>query len=441
MNRVSQHIVRPLYQCKENRMNCLNCGSRLSNTDQEYCPHCGFNVRLQRKIEYISKYYYNQGLEKASIRDLSGAIECLKQSLAYNKNNIEARNLLGLVFFETGEVVAALSEWVISKNLQPNRNLASDYISRLQANPGKLAAINETIKKYNHALILCRQGHEDMAGVQLRKLLSQNSKLIKGYHLLALIQMRSKEWNKARRTLKKAARIDKTNTTTLRFLKEVDEQTGVATRLEGTSHRGLFAAGNKSGEDRSQAQREIQVQQAVYRGRSRISLFFTFIIGILAGIAAIWFLGIPAIRQGIYREANDQIIRYSESLASQSTELSRAQGQAQESDSTAEAAVLQSEEDRRTSESLEALAVSYEYLMSGDADSSAVEIQKVYKKDLPETVIKIYDTIVKRTGVRGIEDPSEAASEEDDYEEGSGDTGYDSYYDSYYDNSYYGDSY
>ena len=31
--------------------------------------------------------------------------------------------------------------------------------------------------------------------------------------------------------------------------------------------------------------------------------------------------------------------------------------------------------------------------------------------------------------------------EEDDYEEGSGDTGYDSYYDSYYDNSYYGDSY
>ncbi len=424
-------------------MNCLNCGSRLSNTDQEYCPHCGFNVRLQRKIDYISKYYYNQGLEKASIRDLSGAIECLKQSLAYNKNNIEARNLLGLVYFETGEVVAALSEWVISKNLQPNRNLASDYISRLQANPGKLAAINETIKKYNHALILCRQGHEDMAGIQLRKLLSQNSKLIKGYHLLALIQMRDKEWNKARRTLKKAARIDKTNTTTLRFLKEVDEQTGVATKLESGTRRGLFAGGNRAADEKAAAQREIQVQQIAYKGRSRISLFFTFIVGIVAGMAAIWFLGIPAIRQGIYREANDQIIRYSESLASQSTELSRAQGQAQESDSTAEAAVLQSEEDKRISESLESLLVSYGHLMSGDADSSAVEIQSVYKKYLPESVLPIYETIVKRTGVRGIEEPSDetSLSDDDEYDGYSEESGYDSYYDSYYDNSYYGDSY
>ena len=53
---------------------------------------------------------------------------------------------MGLVYFETGEVVAALSEWVISKNLQPNRNLASEYIDKLQANPNKLGAINETIK-------------------------------------------------------------------------------------------------------------------------------------------------------------------------------------------------------------------------------------------------------------------------------------------------------
>lgn len=67
----------------------------------------------------------------------------------YDKRNIQARNLLGLVYFETGEVVSALSEWVISKNLQPTRNQASEYINKLQANPNKLAAINETIKKYN----------------------------------------------------------------------------------------------------------------------------------------------------------------------------------------------------------------------------------------------------------------------------------------------------
>lgn len=94
--------------------------------------------------------------------------------------------------------MAALSEWVISKNLQPARNLASEYINKLQANSNKLEAINETIKKYNHALALCREGHEDMAAIQLRKILTQNPKLIKGYHLLALIQMKNQEWNKAK---------------------------------------------------------------------------------------------------------------------------------------------------------------------------------------------------------------------------------------------------
>ena len=83
-------------------MNCMNCGAYLMDMDLDYCPHCGCNVLIQKKVDYISKCYYNQGLEKASIRDLSGAITCLKQSLAYNKLNIPARNLLGLVYFETG---------------------------------------------------------------------------------------------------------------------------------------------------------------------------------------------------------------------------------------------------------------------------------------------------------------------------------------------------
>ena len=69
-------------------------------------------------------------------------------------------------------MVAALSEWVISKNIQKNRNLASEYIARLQANQNKLETINESIKKYNNALAMCREGHEDMAAIQLRKILN-----------------------------------------------------------------------------------------------------------------------------------------------------------------------------------------------------------------------------------------------------------------------------
>ena len=61
-------------------------------------------------------------------------------------------------------------------------------------------------EEYNEALNLCREtAHEDMAAIRLKKILSQNPKLIKGYHLLALIRIKEGEYNKARRTLKKGS--------------------------------------------------------------------------------------------------------------------------------------------------------------------------------------------------------------------------------------------
>ena len=427
-------------------MNCMNCGAFLTDMDLDYCPNCGYNVLIQKKVDYLSKIFYNQGLEKASIRDLSGAIACLKQSLMYDKRNIRARNLLGLVYFETGEVVSALSEWVISKNLQPTRNLASEYINKLQANPNKLAAINETIKKYNHALMLCREGHEDMAAIQLRKILTQNSKLIKGYHLLALIQMKNGEWNKARRILKKAARIDKTNTTTLRFLREVDEQTGVTTRLE-KKKKGLFRSGTKENPDTDILGSERVAQPTVYREHTKVSVFFILMAGIAAGAVAFWLLAVPAIRQGIYQEANQQIVQYSESLASQGAELTKAQGEAKESGDTVESVTQELTTEQTKSESYQALLQAYTYYQQQNLDEAAVEIQKVHVDVLTDSMKSVYTTIRDATGVAGIGDTEgvqrqENSSDSTEDTSSSEDTSYeDTSYDesdySNYDEEYY----
>ena len=426
-------------------MNCMNCGAFLADKDLDYCPHCGCNVLIQKKVEYLSKLYYNQGLEKASIRDLSGAVNCLKQSLTFNKRNIQARNLLGLVYFETGEVVAALSEWVISKNLQPTRNIANEYINRLQANSNKLDAINETIRKYNNALALCRDGHEDMAAIQLRKILTQNSKLIKGYHLLALIYMKNHDWGKARRILRKAARIDKTNTTTLRFLREVDERTGVTTRLD-QQKKGLF--GKKAKESYGdEVARNAAVQSAAYKENSRISLFVTLMVGVAAGAAAFWLLAVPAIKQGIYREANQQIVQYSESLASQGAELTRVQGQAKESGDVAEEVTLQLDSEQKKSTSYQALLNAYVAYKQNEYDAAALEIQKVYADQIGDDVKGIYNTICSETGVSGIKSDgtSDGSTDSSDSGDGSSDgtdyqtdeSGYDESGDSGYDNSDY----
>ena len=425
-------------------MNCMNCGAFLADKDLDYCPRCGCNVLIQKKVDYLSRQYYNRGLEKASVRDLSGAIDCLKQSLIYNKHNIQARNLLGLVYFETGEVVAALSEWVISKNLQPSRNLASEYINKLQANSNKLEAINETIRKYNDALNLCREGHEDMAAIRLKKILIQNPKLIKGYHLLALVQMKEGEYNKARKTLRKAARIDKTNTTTLRFLREIDEQTGVSTRLERQNKR------NRKAVDSSENDMAIQIPQ--YKEKGRIPLFFTLVAGFCAGLLAFYLLAVPAIRQGIYREANQQIMKYSDAVSSQGAELTKAQSQAQESGDTVEAASKQIEEEKKKNSSYEALIEAYAALQQQNADEAALKIQNVYADLLPADLKGIYNTICNTTGTTGIEgttdataadgtdsgdsadgDASSDSSDDGSYDDGSYDSG--EYYDGSYDNS------
>lgn len=203
-------------------MYCYHCGCQL--TEHDYCPHCGADVGTYKKLLSISNYYYNEGLAKAGVRDLSGAITSLRQSVRFNKDNIEARNLLGLVYYETGEVVAALSEWVISKNLRPEKNIADDYIDRVQSNQTRLDTINQSIKKYNQALLYCRQGSLDLAVIQLKKVLSLNPHYLRAHQLLALLYINSSDWKKAAKELDKCMAIDVGNTTTLRYCKAVESQ-------------------------------------------------------------------------------------------------------------------------------------------------------------------------------------------------------------------------
>ena len=148
-------------------MLCLRCGTNLG--DSIYCPRCGLDNSVQKQAVVLSNLYYNAGLEKAQIRDLSGAAEELQRALQFNKRNIQARNLLGLVYFELGEVVAALSEWVISKNMQEENNPAAYFIADLQKDAARLDVINQTIKKYNISLKNAREGNEDVAVIQLKR--------------------------------------------------------------------------------------------------------------------------------------------------------------------------------------------------------------------------------------------------------------------------------
>lgn len=256
---------------------------------------------------YVSNMYYNEGLEKAGVRDLTGAITSLRQSLKFNKNNIEARNLLGLVYFEMGEVVAALSEWVISKNLSPDKNIADDYIERLQSNSARLDSVNQTIKKFNQALVYCMQDSKDLAVIQLKKVLSLNPRFVQAHQLLALLYMDKEDWERAERELKKAIDIDRNNIQTLRYMKEVEQMLMPDETVKQPSRR------RKDEAVRYQSDNEIIIQPLSVKEpkRTGISTLLNIAIGIAIGFGAVYFLIVPSAQSKIRNQMQQDMIKIS----------------------------------------------------------------------------------------------------------------------------------
>lgn len=308
-------------------MICYNCGATLTHND--FCTNCGADVARYKKIMGSANLLYNKGLEQAGVRDLSGAVESLRQCLKINKNHVDARNLLGLVYFEIGEYVEALNEWVISKNLRPTKNVADDYIGMLQENPAKLDTYSQAVKKYNQALSYCYQGTLDLAIIQLKKVVSLNPKFVQAHQLLALLYINAEEWENARKELTRCQKIDVGNTLTLRYMHEVsavldmdDEVSDFKASKKHTNEPVKYTLDNET------------IIQPMNRESRTISTVINVIIGIAIGIAVAMLLILPArisaAREGLdesLKTANEQIDAKTAEIAELEQDLKTAKNQ------------------------------------------------------------------------------------------------------------------
>lgn len=373
-------------------MRCIYCNTPLAAID--YCPGCGADVTLLKRIVRISNLLYNRGLEKASVRDLSGAITCLKQSLKFNKENIDARNLLGLCYFETGEVVSALCEWVISKNLMPENNLADFYMTQLQNNKNRLDVINQTIRKYNQSIEYCRQGNEDMAVIQLKKVVNQNPKLVKAYQLLALLYMKRQDYEKARRLLKKAAAVDNSNTTTLRYLTEIEEVTGKSTTFASRKRKQEPDREESGGTLRYISGNETIIQPTTFRDSSTVATFINIALGILLGGAIVWFMVVPASRQSVLETANQQVTDANMKLASEMANLQDLQEQVDSYTSRADQADKERDDALAKADSYDELLAAVDLYVNGD-QTAADAVGKLNSDDFDGSAKTLYEDLMK----------------------------------------------
>lgn len=381
-------------------MRCYRCNSVLSGND--FCNSCGADVAVYKKIVKLSNAYYNMGLVKAQIRDLTGACELLRRSVRFDKRNINARNLLGLVYFEMGEAVQAFSEWIISKNIQPEKNIADDYIKRLQSNPVRLDTINQTIKKYNYALNYAKQGSDDLAVIQLKKVLNTNPNLIKGHLLLALMYMKKGDYERARKPIMKTLKIDTNNPLAKKYLKEINNETDTK-RID-------IAKENRKEEirdyDKEQTEKElsngydviIPKRRAAYKeSNSGLFTVINVVIGVIIGVAMTFFLLMPAKEKTLKDNHNKEVLKLNTQIDSLNNDKKELQGQMESLES--EKTDLSGQLDSKGNENTQLLAdydnliSAVNYYNSNDYINCAEYLKKITNNARSEIFTTLYNTI------------------------------------------------
>lgn len=279
-------------------MKCYKCNTTLLSPDKDTCPNCGTDLKLYKKIIYTSNYYYNMGLEKARVKDLTGAAECLKRSLQLNKKNIDARNLLGLVYFETGEAALAIQEWMISKGFQYRNNRAEEYLKDLEQDTEAMKEIGQSIQKYNSALQNARRDGMELAAVQLKKVLAVNPRMIKAYELLALLYIGDKKYNQAQDVLERCLEVDRGNTKAQLYLKEIGGRT-----------KAVLSSGEKRGMDDS------VIMPAKYRSYgSYFSSVLCILLGVVIAAGLLHYFASPLLAQKYEVQNQENLQAYEQSM-------------------------------------------------------------------------------------------------------------------------------
>ncbi len=363
-------------------MICYRCNNQAGNHD--VCPVCGADLHVYQKVLRLSNMYYNDGLQKAEVRNLSGAIISLKKSLKFNKYNIHARNLLGLVYYEMGEVVDALSEWVISKSYQQDDNAAGRYLDELRQNRSQLDAINQTIKKYNQALLYCRQDSRDLAIIQLKKVLSLNPRLVKGHQLLALLYLQENRLEQAKKCLRNAGKIDANNTTTLRYLKEVNAR--LKERNSGKKKKEEDLISYQSGN-------ETIIMPTRFQDSSLGSTLGYVVIGLVVGILVIGFLVVPGVKNQARQDVKEELVAANDALATKAQTIDSLENKIEDlQEKLAEFEGVDGALPEQTA-AYDSLLTAYVAYKNNDYATAGVEIEKVDVTQLTENAEATYQTV------------------------------------------------
>ena len=191
---------------------CPNCEKDLSaSAISPICDACGIDFELHKIARNMSDRHYNAGLKHAKKGNLTAAVNTLNISLQTDKYNTAARNLRGLIFFHIERVGEGLSEWLVSIKLQPEKNLAEDYITKFEKDVPLVEKYSSAIANYNEALVFAEKYSEDMSEIRLKRAIEILPNFIDAMNLLALHHLKKDEKAQATALIERVLKIDSGN--------------------------------------------------------------------------------------------------------------------------------------------------------------------------------------------------------------------------------------
>lgn len=377
-------------------MECYNCGVILGR--EKVCPNCGVDLRMYRKFVGISNYLYNTALAKAKERDLSGAVADLRLSLQYNKVNTNARNLLGLIYYELGEGVPAVREWLISKGYQNEENRASEYLEQTKKNPAEKEKINQLARKYNQVVAYCRQDSLDLAQIQLKKILASKANFVRGWQLLALIYMKNGELEAARKALRKAEETDAGSPLTARYRKEISL---LAQQGAGKKSKKSQAFAYQNGND--------TIIQPKLRGDIGFwGMAANLVVGVVVGVAITWFLIVPGVRKAAVSDASVAVTEADETISDKNQTIKQLEEQIDSLTGDVESAQDDMKDQKSSVTATEALLKAYDAYVNEDIELAGDTLEGVDSKALSSGSKKILKSLRKQVNEQYLSKAYEA---------------------------------
>jgi len=261
-------------------VNCPACNKEIIM--QAECPHCKFNIEIFEKAKKISIYLYNKGLEKYQKGCVLDAISTLEKCLDFYKNNIVARNLLGILYYQIGEVGDALKHWIISSNMKKEDNPAITYLEEFKNDKKSLQIKNEAIRVYNEAVIYAKQGNDDISVIRLLKAINLSPNLLKAHLLLTLCYYKDEVTrSKARVYFEKAKQID-SNSKIIRYYNRV---------LDGITEKELQRSSDKNTKKIKNDYKNMRKSKSMKENVVLKKYVSTIIITIVVAFVLIFYLG------------------------------------------------------------------------------------------------------------------------------------------------------